>query len=87
MPRVYPGDPPYAVLVTTRTRLDDAEALAQGFEMQGYAAEVQPWDLDGEALFDVYLTSFESLSAAANAASALSEDGWLADLKMLPSRS
>jgi general secretion pathway protein D len=79
--------PPYGVRVTTRTREDDAEAISQGLSIRGYQTAVHSWTLSGEQFFDVYIVSLGSMAEAAEVAGVLSQDGWEADLVVLPRRS
>ncbi len=79
--------PPFGVRVTTRVREDDAEAIAQGLSLRGYQTLIHRWSLEGEYFFDVYIVSLESMAEAAEIASGLLQDGWEADLVVLPTRS
>lgn len=98
MPTAAQTGAPFAVLVTTRTREEDAVAISEGLLRQGFASEVHHWSL-GEAgslgagslgeldRYDVYVTALESMVDAAAVAARLAEQGWEADLVFLPSRS
>jgi hypothetical protein len=79
--------PPFAVRVTTRSREDDARAIADGLTREGYATVVHPWSMDDERFFDVYVVSLDSMADAAEIATALADDGWESDLVVLPTRS
>lgn len=87
LPTVAPNEPAYAVLVTTRKREDDAEAITSSFALRGFAAETHSWEFEGESLFDVYITGFPTLSDAAEVATELSAEGWQADLTFRRTRS
>jgi type II secretory pathway component GspD/PulD (secretin) len=76
--------PPFGVRVTTRTREDDAVAIADGLSFGGHQAIVQRWTLGDDVFFDVYIISLDSMAEAAEIATALSQDGWKADLVVLP---
>lgn len=75
--------PGFAVLVTTRTRSDDADAIAEGLRRRGLETEVHSWELRGEPVFDVYVRELETLAGAAEVANALREEGWEPDLTVL----
>lgn len=79
--------PPFGVRVTTRMREDDAEAIAQGLSLRGHQMVIHRWSLSGESFFDVYIVSLGSMAEAAEIAGVLSQDGWQADLVVLPTRS
>jgi general secretion pathway protein D len=79
--------PPFAVRVTTRSREDDARAIADGLTREGYATVVHPWSMDDERFFDVYVVSLDSMADAAEIATVLADDGWESDLVVLPTRS
>ncbi len=99
MPTAAGTGAPYAVLVTTRAREEDAVAISESLLRQGFASEVHHWSLEAERSleaggsrgeldrYDVYVTSLESMVDAADVAARLSEQGWEADLIFLPSRS
>jgi general secretion pathway protein D len=76
--------PPFGVRVTTRRRLDDAEAIAGSLALRGLTVEVHAWELDGEALHDVYVTRLPSMVDAADLAYSLDEEGWSTDLVVFP---
>jgi type II secretion system protein D len=84
LPGVSDGETHFAVLVTTRGRRDDADAIAESLDFRGYATRVHEWELRDREYFDVYVTSLESMSSAAAVASTLSDEGWLADITLLP---
>jgi len=84
LPRV--DGPPFGVRVTTRMRKDDAEAIEEGLSIRGYETVVHGWTLSGEYFFDVYIVALGSMAEAAEVAGVLSEDGWSADLVVLPRR-
>lgn len=91
MPTASAAETPFAVLVTTRLREEDAQAISEGLMRRGYASEVHHWSL-GRSLaestrYDVYVTSLESMAEAATVAAELAELGWQPDLILLPSRS
>ena len=75
---------PYAVLVSTRSSREDAEAIAQSFESQGAEAQVGVWERMGEKRFDVYLTGYSLLDEAGGDALRLREDGWSPQVVVLP---
>jgi general secretion pathway protein D len=79
--------PPYGVLVTTREREDDAITIADGFTRSGYRAVVHHWSHSEVEYYDVYIVSLASMSEAAEVAVSLAEDGWEADLVVLPTKS
>jgi hypothetical protein len=87
LPIVGPDEPAYAVLVTTRTREDDADAIAQSLDLRGFATDIHRWTLRDRELFDVYVTSLESMADAAEVASTLNGEGWDTNLTLLPTRS
>lgn len=72
--------------MTTRMRKDDAEAIEEGLSIRGYKTVVHGWTLSGEYFFDVYIVALGSMAEAAEVAGVLSEDGWSADLVVLPKR-
>lgn len=76
--------PPYGVRVTTRSREDDARAIADGLTREGYATVVHEWSLEDDAFYDVYVVSLESMADAAEIATALADEGWETDLVVLP---
>ena len=78
---------PFAVRVTTRLREDDAEAIAESLSLQGYLTRTHRWTISGTDYYDVYVIGMDSMAAAAELASELSSDGWLADIALLPTRS
>jgi hypothetical protein len=78
--------PPFGVRVTTRTREDDAQAIAEGLSMSGHQTVVHEWTLDDDVFFDVYIVSLGSMAEAAELATVLTRDGWQADLVVLPTR-
>jgi general secretion pathway protein D len=79
--------PPYGVRVTTRAREDDAEAIHDSLSLKGHRSIVHKWSFDGNDYFDVYIISLPSMAAAAEIANVLANDGWEADLVVLPTRS
>ncbi len=87
MPSISATGSPFAVLVTTRRQEEDARAISEGLIRRGYASQVHRWSHDGATLFDVYVTALDSMAAAAEVAAGLAEDGWAADLIVLPVRS
>jgi general secretion pathway protein D len=86
-PAVADGEPGFAVLVTTRGRRDDADSIAQSLDFRGYHTEIHAWTLHDQELYDVYVTSLETMADAAEVASLLNREGWQADLTLLPRRS
>lgn len=78
---------PYAVRVTTRLREDDALAISESLALQGYLTRTHRWTLSGTDYYDVYVIELDSMADAAELASELSADGWMADLALLPRRS
>lgn len=86
-PAVADGESGFAVLVTTRGRRDDADSIAQSLEFRGYQTEIHAWALRDQELFDVYVTSLETMADAAEVASLLNREGWEADLTLLPRQS
>lgn len=78
---------PFGVRVTTRTREDDADAIAEGLSLRGYQTVIHGWSLNDTDYFDVYVVSLASMAEAAEVAGILSKDGWTADLIILPTRS
>jgi type II secretory pathway component GspD/PulD (secretin) len=79
---------PYAVRVTTRSRLDDAEAIGEGLALAGHETEIHRWtDVRGDSRYDVYVVALESMADAAEIARDLAEDGWETDVVVLPTRS
>jgi general secretion pathway protein D len=81
------GGAPYGVRVTTRSREDDAEAIARDLERKGHRTRIQRWiGVDRRELFDVYVMGFDSMSDAGDLAYHLAEDGWDADLVVFSSR-
>lgn len=75
---------PYAVRVTTRVREDDADAIASGLAQEGFETRVFSWESSTGPLFDVYILSLDSMVDAARIAQDLSDEGWQADLVVLP---
>lgn len=78
---------PFAVRVTTRSREDDAEAIASGLSQEGYETSVFQWEGSTGPLYDVYVLSLPSMVDAAAIAQELGDEGWQADLVVLPTRS
>ncbi len=87
IPSVAPGEAPYAVLVTTRKRRDDAEAIAESLIGRGFEASIHRWELGDGERFDVYVTRLGSMAEAASIAWTLYDDGWQTDVTLLPTRS
>ena len=81
------ADSPYGVRVTTREREDDAEAIAEGFAIQGHRTEVHRWVQGSDERYDVYIISLDSMADAAEIARVLGDEGWQADLVVLSTRS
>ncbi len=76
----------WALLIATRTRREDAEALAASLgEVAGRRARVVPWKWADAQRFDVVLAGFARVLDAADALPALEELGWQAELVALPS--
>ncbi|MEZ4334618.1 MAG: hypothetical protein R3F35_22915 [Myxococcota bacterium] len=83
-----PGDAPFGVRVTTRSREDDANAIAADLERKGHRTRIHRWiGQDREPLFDVYVLGLDSMADAGELAQRLGEDGWDADLVVFSSRS
>ncbi|MFP6628852.1 MAG: secretin N-terminal domain-containing protein [Myxococcota bacterium] len=78
-----PGKP-YALLVTTRSGEDDAEAIAESFKLEGLEVQVGRWTQLGEERFDVYLTGYDQLALAGADALQLRERGWAPQVVVLP---
>ncbi len=78
---------PFAVRVTTRTREDDADAIASGLAREGFETRVFSWEGGTGPLYDVYIMSLDSMVDAARIAQELGNEGWQADLVVLPTRS
>ena len=76
--------PPYGVRVTTRQLEADADAIAAALALKGHQTVVHAWSLANERFFDVYIVSLDSMVDAAEIATALADDGWDADLVVLP---
>ena len=76
---------PFGVRVTTREREDDAVAIAEGLALQGYETEIHRWTSGAGPLFDVYVIALDSMAEAADVAANLTNEGWQADLVVLPS--
>ena len=72
---------PYAVLVETRRRKEDAEAIAESF---GPAGQVVRWEQDSQTYFDVYVTGFETLPGASAEALRIREGGWNPKVIVVP---
>jgi general secretion pathway protein D len=87
LPFVGPDEPAYAVLVTTRSREDDAVSIAESLDLRGFATQIHRWKLHDRELYDVYVTSLESMADAGAIASTLNQEGWDTDLTLLPTRS
>ncbi len=77
-------DGPVAVLVTTRSSREQAEALAESFPAGDHPARVVRWEFDGVESFDVYLTRFRSIAEAGEAAAPLAVEGWTPQLVVVP---
>ncbi len=78
------ADAPYAVLLTTRRLRADAESLAEDFGDPAHPGRVVSWRHSGDERHDVYLTGFASLDAASQAAFALRERGFEAEVIVNP---
>jgi general secretion pathway protein D len=76
----------YALLVTTRTSEAEAEGVASALATPGAQGKprIVPWRFSGAPRFDVYLTGFPTLRAAAAAADPLLAEGWKPELVALP---
>jgi general secretion pathway protein D len=75
----------WALLVATRSRRADAEALAVSLgEVSGRRARVVAWRWAGAERFDVVLAGFANVRDAAAALPALEALGWLAELIPVP---
>ena len=72
MPTAATTGSQFAVLVTTRSLEEDARVISQGLVRQGFSSDVYPWSIGGDELFDVYVTSLESMADAADVAERLS---------------
>jgi general secretion pathway protein D len=76
----------WALLVATRPSRVQAEALAAELgKVAGKQARVVPWEWDGAERFDVLLTGFRDVRAAAAALSKLAKRGLSAELVAIPS--
>lgn len=77
----------WALRVATRTTRADAEALAGELgEIAGKRARVVAWEWAEARRFDVVLSGFADVRAAADAIPALEAGGWQAELVALPER-
>ena len=76
--------PPFAVRVTTRRRLDDADAIAESLALRGHVTRVHTWRTDGETYHDVYVMALPSMVDAADLAKTFYDEGWSADLVVFP---
>ncbi len=79
--------PPFGVRVTTRSREDDALAIARGLELEGYRTRMHSWTVSERDYHDVYVVGLDSMVEAARVARTLGEAGWEADLVLLSKRS
>lgn len=79
--------PPYGVRVTTRRRADDADAIAESLALRGHRTRVHRWTFGDDVYHDVYVTHLGSMVDAAALAHVLGDEGWQADLVVLPVRS
>ena len=86
LPTVGPDEPAFAVLVTTRTRREDADAIAESLGIRGFQTEIHAWSQGEGEYWDVYVISLESMAEAAKVASTLTKDGWQTDIAVLPTR-
>ncbi len=75
----------WALRIATRTRRDDAEALAASLgEIAGRRARVVAWKWEGAERFDVVLAGFARVLDAAAALPALDALGWNGELIAVP---
>jgi general secretion pathway protein D len=77
---------PWALLVSSRSREDDARAIADSLAARGLRAEVVEWEWDGERAFDVYLLDLGGLPEVTREATRLREDGFEAEIVVLPEK-
>ena len=77
---------PYAVLVTTQSNEEDALEIAQGLTSESQTAVVSSWQGLDRRRFDVYLTGYEHIEDAGEAAIRVRVDGWTPDVVALPPR-
>ncbi len=78
--------PPFAVRVTTRRRLDDADSIAESLSLRGHVTRVHTWEGEDEAYHDVYVIGLASMADAAGLAKIFGDEGWSADLVVFPQR-
>jgi Flp pilus assembly secretin CpaC len=77
----------WALRVATRTTGADAETLAEKLgEIAGKRARVVAWEWAGARRYDVVLSGFAGVGAAADAIPALEAGGWHAELVALPGK-
>lgn len=76
--------PPFAVRVTTRSRLDDADAIAESLALRGHVTRLHTWRSDGRTYHDVYVMGLPSMVDAADLAKTFYDEGWSADLVVFP---
>jgi len=76
---------PYAVLLETLGDEDMAHSIASTFAEDGFTTRVTDWELEGEPVYDVYVTDLASFTDAAELARRLADAGWdSADVAILP---
>jgi general secretion pathway protein D len=76
---------PYAVLLETLGDEDMAHSIASTFAEDGFTTRVTDWELEGDPVYDVYVTDLASFTQAAELARRLADAGWdSADVAILP---
>jgi general secretion pathway protein D len=77
-------DAPWAILVTTATTEDDAQAIAYGLGDLDRPIEIIPWSWHDRQYFDVYVTGFASLAETSPVSLALRRAAWQPSLTVVP---
>jgi general secretion pathway protein D len=76
---------PYAVLLETLDDEDAAHQIASTFAEDGFTTRVSDWEVDGEMVYDVYVTDLGSFVEAGELAQRFADAGWdSADIAILP---
>lgn len=80
------SEPAWGIRVTTRTRRDDATALAEHFDALEGSAQVSTWKAPAGERHDVVLTGFDDLDALAEVAEQVRSEGFTPELIPVPAR-
>lgn len=69
-------DAPYALLLSSHSTRERAEADARSFAEGAYRAEIVAWSWENQPRYDVYLTGFTQIADASEASERVRAAGW-----------